>query len=61
VAERYDLIDAEHLRVTVTVTDPDTFTAPWQMQLTYKRRPDLRFRENACAEKLWNPGTGKAG
>ncbi len=61
VVERYELADSEHLRVNITVTDPKTFTAPWQMQLTFKRRPDLRFHEDACSEKLWNPGTGKAG
>ena len=53
VTERYQLVDPDHLRVNVTVTDPKTFTAPWQMQVTYKRRPDLRIQENACAEKLW--------
>jgi hypothetical protein len=53
VAERYELVDADHLRVSVTVSDAKTFTTPWQMQVTYKRRPDLRIQENACAEKLW--------
>ena len=61
VVERYELADPGHLHVTVTVTDPETFTAPWQMQLTFKRRPDLRLQENPCAEKLWHPGTGEAG
>lgn len=54
VTERYVLTDPDHLRVDVTVTDPKTFTAPWTMQVTYKRRPDLRIQENACAEKLWS-------
>ena len=58
VVERYELADPAHLRVTVTVTDPKTFTEPWQMQVTFKRRPDLRLQENACAEKLWNQGAG---
>jgi hypothetical protein len=61
LVERYELIGPEHLRVNVTVTDPETFTAPWQMQLTFKRRPDLRLHENPCAEKMWRPGTGEAG
>jgi hypothetical protein len=62
VTERYALTDAEHLRVDITVADPKTFTAPWRMQVTYKRRPDLRIQENACAEKLWRPpGAGGAG
>jgi hypothetical protein len=54
VTERYMLTDPDHLRVDVTITDPKTFTAPWTMQVTYKRRPDLRIQENACAEKLWS-------
>jgi hypothetical protein len=54
VTERYTLVDPNHLRVDITVTDPKTFTAPWNMQVTYERRPDLRIQENACAEKLWH-------
>lgn len=62
VIERYELTDPDHLRVTVTVTDPKTFTATWETALSYKRRPDLRIQENACAEKLWHPpGAGSAG
>jgi hypothetical protein len=62
VTERYELTDPDHLRVGVTVTDPKTFTASWETAVTYKRRPDLRIQENACAEKLWHPpGAGSAG
>jgi hypothetical protein len=55
VAERYELVSPERLRVTLTITDPKTFTAPWQMQLDYKRQPGVRMKEDPCAEKLWNP------
>lgn len=55
VVERYQLTDAGHMRVSIKLTDPQTFTAPWEMQVTYKRQPNLRFREDACAEKLWHP------
>ncbi len=61
ITERYELTDPNHMRVTVTVTDPATFTAPWDMQVTYKRQPGLRLQENACAEKLWHPPSGNAG
>ncbi len=37
---------------------PETFTAPWNTQVTYKRQPDLRFKEDVCAEKLWHPPSG---
>jgi hypothetical protein len=55
VVERYELASPDRLRVTVTITDPETFTAPWDMQLTFKKRSDLRLQEHACAEKLWQP------
>jgi hypothetical protein len=59
--ERYDLVDPTHLKVTVTVTDPETFTAPWDMQVVFKRQPGLRLQENACAEKLWHPPPSGSG
>jgi hypothetical protein len=59
VEERYQLVDPNTLRVKITLTDPDTFTAPWDTQLTYKRQPNLRFREDVCAEKLWHPPSPK--
>ena len=59
--ERYELTEPDRLRVNVTVTDPQTFTAPWEMQLTYKRQPGLRFKEDACSEKFWHPGKDQAG
>lgn len=55
VTERYELLAPDRLRVTATITDPETYTAPWDMQVTYKRRTDLRFKEDPCAEKLWHP------
>ena len=55
VGERYELAGADRMRVTIKLTDPETFTAPWEMQLTFKRQPNLRFKEDACAEKLWHP------
>ena len=36
------------------------FTAPWDTQLTYNRQPNLRFKEDVCAEKLWNPPSSSA-
>ena len=61
VVERYELVDPNTLRVKLTLTDPETFTAPWDAQITYKRQQNLRFKEDVCAEKLWQPpphGTG---
>ncbi len=61
VVERYELTDPNTLRVKLTLTDPETFTAPWDAQLTYKRQPNLRFKEDACAEKLWHPPSSASG
>jgi len=60
VVERYELTAPDTLRVKVTLTDPETFTAPWDTQLTYKRQPNLRFKEDVCAEKLWNQPSSSA-
>ena len=59
--ERYELTDPDHLRVKVTITDPETFTAPWDMQVTFKRQPNLRLKEDPCSEKFWHPASDKAG
>jgi hypothetical protein len=61
IVERYELDGADRLRVNITVTDPETFTAPWEMQVTYKKQPGLRFTEDACSEKFWHPGKGTSG
>lgn len=58
VVERYELTSPDTLRVKLRLTDPETFTAPWNTELTYKRQPNLRFKEDACAEKLWTPPSG---
>jgi hypothetical protein len=54
--ERYELVKPDRLRVTVTITDPENYTAPWDMQVVYRKRPDLRLSEDACSEKFWHPG-----
>jgi hypothetical protein len=54
--ERYELVKPDRLKVTVTVTDPDTFTAPWDLQLFFTKRPNLRLSEDPCSEKFWHPG-----
>ncbi|MEJ0036099.1 MAG: hypothetical protein WDO68_08440 [Gammaproteobacteria bacterium] len=61
VVERYELAGTDTLRVKLTLTDPETFTAPWDAQLTYKRQPNLRLKEDACAEKLWHPPSSASG
>ncbi len=55
VTERYELLSPDRLRVTATITDAEHYTAPWDMQVNYRRRAELRFKEDPCAEKLWHP------
>lgn len=59
--ERYELSRPDTLRVTVTVTDPEHYSAPWDMQVNYKRQPKLRLSEDACSEKFWHPGKDGSG
>ena len=61
VVERYELTSPDTLHVKLTLTDPETFTTPWDTQLTYKRQPNLRFKEDVCAEKLWSPPPSGSG
>jgi hypothetical protein len=56
VTERYELSGPDRLKVSLTITDPATFTAPWEMQVMYRKQPGLRFKEDACSEKFWHPG-----
>jgi hypothetical protein len=59
VEERYELVGNDRLRVTVKITDPETFTAPWDMQVTLKKQSGVRLKEDPCAEKLWTPPSTK--
>lgn len=61
VVERYELVSPDRLQVNITVTDPETFTAPWDMRLTFRRQPTLRLQEDPCSEKFWHPGIKPAG
>jgi hypothetical protein len=59
--ERYEQVKPDRLQVTVTVTDPEHYSAPWDMRLLYRKRPDLRFTQDACSEKFWHPGKDGSG
>lgn len=48
--ERFERTDANHLIYTVTVSDPVTQTAPWTVQVTWKRDEGYEFYEYACHE-----------
>ena len=49
LVERFTRVDADTLEYAYTVTDPDTWTAPWTVELPM-RRNELPLFEYACHE-----------
>lgn len=52
VTERIRLKDAQTLEDRVTIEDPETFTKPWEVVLTYARQPDAIFPEDQCLDRV---------
>lgn len=57
VTERFELIDSNHLRYQATLEDPQTFTAPWTIEMPLYRNiePNAQLLEHKCvpfADKL---------
>jgi len=50
VQERYTLHDPQTIEATLTITDPDFFTAPWTTRFTLKRQPGMQLKENVCMD-----------
>jgi hypothetical protein len=49
IVERYRRIGADRFEILMTLEDPDTFSAPWQTRLTYRRAPaGTRTEEYIC-------------
>jgi len=51
LTERFSLKDRDTLEYRVTVTDPVTFTKPWETVLTYKRQVNAPLAEDLCLER----------
>jgi hypothetical protein len=51
LTERIRLRDANTLEYRVTISDPATFTRPWDAVLAYKRQPDAPLAEDLCLER----------
>jgi hypothetical protein len=52
LTERYRLDrDGKSLHARFTITDPKTFTRPWDAQADYIRRPGYEIPEEVCADK----------
>jgi hypothetical protein len=48
--ERFSIADARTLKYSVTVEDPETYTAPWTVSFPYRRDENYRQYEYACHE-----------
>jgi hypothetical protein len=50
VQERYTLINPQTINGSVTITDPDFYTAPWSTRFTLKRQPGMSLKESVCMD-----------
>jgi hypothetical protein len=51
LSEHFRLKDKNTLENLITITDPVTFTKPWDAVLTYKRQPNETMAEDVCIER----------
>ena len=53
LVERIRLRDRNTLEDCISITDPETFTRPWDALLSYKRQPDdaFPFPEDVCLDR----------
>jgi hypothetical protein len=50
VQERYTLANPQTINGSVTITDPDFYTAPWTTRFVLKRQPGMDLKENVCMD-----------
>jgi hypothetical protein len=50
VQERYTLSNPSTIDASVTITDPEFYTAPWTTKFTLKRQPGMSLKENVCMD-----------
>ena len=50
VQERYTLTDPNTIAGSLTLNDPDYYTAPWTTNFTLKRQPGMTLEENVCTD-----------
>ncbi len=62
IAERITLIDENHMKDEVTVTDPEFLTEPWTWTWMYARRDGYKMYEYVCENnrEYADPETGEA-
>ena len=50
VVEQYERVSAQTIMWTVTVEDPNVYTAPWTLQMPLTAEPEYQIFEYACHE-----------
>ncbi len=50
VQERYTLAGHDRIKGSVTITDPQYYTAPWTSTFTLKKLPGMSLAENVCTD-----------
>ena len=50
VVERFRRVDSDTINWQATIEDPGVYTAPWTVEVTFRRRPDYIIFEYACHE-----------
>jgi hypothetical protein len=50
VEERYTLAGRDRIEGSVTLTDPEYYSAPWTSTFTLKRLPGMSLAENVCMD-----------
>jgi len=48
--ERYTLTNPSTIQGSVTITDPDYYTAPWTTRFTLRKQPGMALKENVCMD-----------
>ena len=56
VVERFRRVDAGTISYTVTIEDPNVYTAPWTVSMPLVRDDDYRIHEYACHEANYAVG-----
>lgn len=50
VQERYTLTDPNTIKGSITLTDPQFYTAPWTTNFVLEKQPGMDIRENVCTD-----------
>jgi hypothetical protein len=50
IRERYNLSSPNTIEGTITLEDPDYYTAPWTTRFTLKKQAGMSIKENVCTD-----------